>query len=79
MAEMIQGPEAEHGWSGTRTAVTFPRDWFNGQVWLLSRPEDFDLPGEDFAKKLRIQARKYGRNMRCKRIGEDKIKVQAYA
>ena len=66
-------------WGPTSNGSQYPfDDWLNGEVWILTRGEDFKVRPTSFSGTIRSAAQR--RNGRChtKVMDEKRIQVQGY-
>jgi hypothetical protein len=75
MAEIIA---AGFDFDNARKNAKYPyEDWFNGKVWKISRPEDFQITPKSMQINLYAAAARYDLRLRTKLEGGDSIIIQA--
>lgn len=75
MAQKVQNPESIKFGNGSNGKYDWD-NWFDGNVWVLAKGEDFETECDTFQTTVLIRARKRGVKVLTKKIAGDKVAIR---
>jgi len=75
MAQKVSNPESIKFGNGSNAKYDW-NSWFDGNVWILTRNEDFETECDTFQTTVLIRARKRGIKVLTKKLAGNKIAIR---